>query len=546
MTLPNVLPSTPLTPRPYQRDAALRAIAKIRAGESELMIAPTGSGKSLIQALIKLALGPTHYQTAPSTEIALGILDKMGVVDMALVRSRGFAKQQAAHEEHGIFTIKRLYNLLMTGAIPLPSSLSFDESHHSVDNTHTLVHAMCGHCPRVGLTATGYRGTPEETAKLIESWGAPHVILTLREAVAQKVISKPNFIVWPLVNDDLIKIVNGEFQLSTVEGKIEETLPALVQRVKAELCYVPDGWGDKYLPKRMTMVRAPGVNSAKAITHALRQAGIPAVCMTGDETDSGVDLFEERQAAFARCIRREAILVQVKVVSEGVDLPVRVLIDLAPCMSPVAWMQSVGRQTRPVPDGEDPPLYIATNHNLTRHAYLWEGMIPPGQIRDAQKVWGDDYKPSRRSVARALGLEGFGKFQVGAVPVDDGSVASIYALQTKDGMHLYAVLLHPCMAEPWFFEKVNEPTNEVATFVKDGRTIEYKKKRYGPWKRIAKIPDLAGYVSVRPDFVSDGMMDYWRTAAGSVGLDASADPDGRSFQALPILKNCRLPFRFSD
>lgn len=513
------------------------------------MIAPTGSGKSLIQALIKLALGPTHYQTAPSTEIALGILDKMGVTDMRAVRARGFAKQQAAHEEHGIFTIKRLYNLLMSGAVPLPSSLSFDESHHSVDNTHTLVHAMCGHCPRVGLTATGYRGTPEETAKLIESWGAPHVILTLREAVKQKVISKPDFTVWPLINDDLIKIVNGEFQLSTVEGKIEETLPALVARVRDELCEESRSALDTpvFTPKRMTMIRAPGVASAKAITHALRQAGIPAVCMTGDDTDSGVeDLSEARQAAFDRCVRREAILVQVKVVSEGVDLPVRVLIDLAPCMSPVAWMQSVGRETRPVPEGEEPPLYIATNHNLTRHAYLWEGMIPPGQIRDAQKAWGENYKPSRRSVARALGLEGFGKFQVGAVPVEDGSVASIYALQTKDGMHLYAVLLHPCMTEPWFFEKVNEPTNEVGTFVKDGRTIEYKKKRYGPWKRIAKIPDLSGYVSVRPDFVTDGMMDYWRSSAGSVGLDSSADPDGRSFQALPILKNCRLRFRFSD
>ncbi len=520
-----------------------RAVNNLLSGVSELMVAPTGSGKSLIQALIATrirAAGKRHYQTVPSTEIALGILDKLGVTDVPSLRQESFAKQQAACERHGIYTIKRLYNLLMAGALPLPDTLSIDESHHSVDNTHSLVWAMCGHCPRVGLTATAYRGTPDETRKLIEAWGKPYVILTLREACKQRVVSRPDFVCWPLVNDDLIKVVNGEFVLSSVEGAVEDTLPKLIERMKAELLDA-DG-----RPKRMTMARAPGVQSARTIGFALRQAGVPAVIMTGDETDVDGTLDSSRQAAFAKCTNREAVLVQVKVVGEGVDLPVRVLIDLAPCMSPVAWMQAVGRATRPVPEGEAPPLYIATNHNLTRHAYLWEGMIPPGQIRDAQKVWGADYKPTRRAIARALGLEGFGKFAPSVVQLLDGSLASVYALQTKDGMHLYAVLLHPCMTEPWFFEKVNQPTGETATFQKNGHTIEYKVKRYGPWRRIPAIPELSGYVTVKPDFVTDGMLDWWRRDAESVGLDPSVDPDGRAFQVLPILKNTKNRFQNSD
>lgn len=531
-------------PRTYQSEAVDRAVTNLLSGTSELMVAPTGSGKSLIQALIATRIraeGKRHYQTVPSTEIALGILDKLGTEDVEALRAQSFAKQQAACERNGIYTIKRLYNLLMVGGLPLPDTLSIDESHHSVDNTHTLVWAMCGHCPRVGLTATAYRGTPDETRKLIEAWGRPHVILTLREACKQKVVSRPDFVCWPLVNDDLIKVVAGEFVLSSVEGAVENTLPELIERMKRELLVNEDGLN--WFPKRMTMVRAPGVQSARTITHALRTAGVPAVCMTGDETDVDGALGASRQAAFAKCVNREAVLVQVKVVGEGVDLPVRVLIDLAPCMSPVAWMQSVGRATRPVPEGDDPPLYVATNHNLTRHAYLWEGMIPPGQIRDAQKAWGAAYKPTRRAIARALGLEGFGKFAPSTVQLMDGSLASVYALQTKDGMHLYAVLLHPCMTEPWFFEKVNQPTGETATFQKNGHTITYKVKRYGPWKRIASIPELTGYVTVKPDFVTDGMMDYWRAAAESVGLDPAADPDGRSFQVLPILKNTRNRFQ---
>lgn len=523
----------------------MRAVEKLTAGASELMVAPTGSGKSVIQAHVMLAQqarGKVHYQVVPNTDIALGILKYLVPAEkMAIVRAMSFAAQQRTHEAYGVYTVKRLHNLMLQDKVPIPDSLCFDESHHSVDNTHVALWAMCGHCPRIGLTATAYRGTPEETAKLITAWGEPYVILKLRKAVEERYIARPNFVCWPLVNDDMIKVVNGEFQLSGVEGAIEDTLPKLVERIKEELCV-------EGKPKRMTMVRAPGVKSAQAITYALRQAGIPAVCMTGDETDVDGELSVSRQKAFDRCIKCEAILVQVKVVGEGTDLPVRVIVDLAPCMSPVAWMQAVGRQTRPVPDGEAPPLYIATNHNLTRHAYLWEGLIPPGQIRDAQLVWGLKYKPNRRSMARALGLEGFGKFTVAAVPLADGTCASLYALQTKDGLHMYAVLLHPCMQEPWYFQKTNEATGEVGTFEKNGHTIEYKKKRYGPWKRIASIPSTDGYLTVKADFVSDSMLDWWEAphGAASVGLDAKHKPDGREFQALPILKNSRLRFRFED
>ena len=124
------------------------------------------------------------------------------------------------------------------------------------------------------------------------------------------------------------------------------------------------------------------------------------------------------------------------------------------------------------------------------------------------------------------------------VPLADGTCASLYALQTKDGMHLYAVLLHPCMAEPWYFEKTNTSTGETATFEKNGHTIEYVKKKYGPWKRIASIPSVDGYLTVKADFVSNAMLEWWhdeKTGAVSVGLDGKHEPDAREFQALPMM-----------
>lgn len=222
----------------------------------------------------------------------------------------------------------------------------------------------------------------------------------------------------------------------------------------------------------------------------------------------------------------------------------RVLVDLAPTLSPVLWMQAVGRITRPVEEIESPPQYVATNHNITRHAYLWAGQIPPSQIRAAQKAWGPDFKPSRRSMARALGLEGFGRFTVSPVPMLDGSYGSLYALQTEDGLSLYAVLLHPCMSEPLVFQKTNAYTGKMLTAQRGEHTFDYREKAYGPWTRVASVPNAEGYVSVHPGKLTDGQRAYWVKAAKRHGLDPDAADgiDARQFQALPILANTHTNF----
>ena len=111
---------------------------------------------------------------------------------------------------------------------------------------------------------------------------------------------------------------------------------------------------------------------------------------------------EQRRAAFAATAARRAALVQVSVVSEGVDLPgLRRLVDCRPTLSPVYWLQCLGRIRRPVPSGEPPPEYICTNRNLSRHCYLLEGMLPLAAVREAQGAF---ETPSRRMGIRVVGL----------------------------------------------------------------------------------------------------------------------------------------------
>lgn len=509
------------TPHDYQRNAAAagtRALAQ--PGGKLMIVSPTGSGKSIILALL-LEQNPDLVLTVPTMEIGASVYDKLHPGAPEPTREDLAASR--------IVTIKEYYNRLMEGSVVGAAKLAHDEGHHTTDNTHELVHALCGHCPRVCVTATPYRGTPDETLKLRSTWGEPYVALTLAEAVARGVIRRPDFVVWPLLNDETLKVSNGEFETKSVEGAIEDVIPDLLGRVRSALFGSDGHW------LRPTMFTLPGVVSARSLTAALSAAGLPAVCVVGATDD--------RQAAFREVVARRQALVQVNVVSEGVDLPMRVSVDLAPTMSPVRFMQGrVGRITRPSAETEA-PAYVCTNHNITRHSYLWAGIVPKAQIKAAQQAWGPDWKPSRRHMARALGLEGFGRFQVTGVPTKDGTRVSLYSLQSKDGMHQYAVLLHPCLADPMYFERTNAPTGKTAEKrLDDGRVVQYAVKDYGPWKRIPCVPTAEGYVSVRPQPITPKMHDWWKRSAEGRGLDPNFVPDARQFVALPLMINAKLRF----
>lgn len=550
----------------FQQAAHEKAVAILRSGGKRGYSAPTGSGKSFVLAANHAALRPEGLVTVfPTTEIGLGVwrrLPHVSTYDYSVLLTQSEAHQQRTLEAEGLWTVMRYYNALLAGDAELAKSLQFDEGHHTTADTYQSIHAFCGDCPAVMYTATGFRGTPEETAKLKAKWGDIEPILTLGEAVNRGIISRPDFRVWPLMNDDTIKVTNGEFETKAVEKDLARVIPALCERIVEEFC-TPGNNGDQYgafwsEPSRPTMVTAPGVVSAHSIGEALAAVGVPAVVVTGSDcvylpasaSDRTPDRLT-RQAAFAKVVACECILVQVNVVSEGVDLPIRVQIDTAPCMSPVRWQQRVGRGTRPVKAGDAPPVYVCTNHNLSRHAYLWAGLIPAAQVRAAQKAWGEDYVPSRRTFARALGLEGFGKFKAAKIPMLDGSYSGLYALQTKDGLHQYAVLLHPCRPEPLFFQRTNVHNGEYGEHKLDnGQVVRYKLKDYGKWKRIPTIPNADGYVSVKPQAVRERAIDWWQGRLGRgaewCGLDPEHVPNAHEFQILPALLHTGIRFKVEE
>lgn len=501
--------------RDYQRVAAdfsVDFLCSARPGEKRLLAAPTGSGKSLIIAAARERLGPGTVVVTPRVEIIYGFLNQMGH-DVSRLGGRQVVELAG---RVGIVTPVRLRNLLAAGRVAVPRRLLVDEVHHFTASTYREIELMLNHVPMAGFTATPFRGTPRGTAELLTYWGDIYWILTEPQAVSRGVVAVPRCRVVGLVDDDLIDTSSGDIQVTPAGDAIRGRLDDLI-----ELCrpMVDAGHWD-----RPTMLTFPTVDSARDAARRFEAAGLPTVLVTGDTP------VDDRQAAFRRVVACHTALVQVNVVSEGVDLPeLRRGIDCRPTLSPVLWLQTFGRIRRPVSPGEAPPEYLCTNRNLARHAYLLEGILPTAAVAEAQAAFST---AGKRAGIRVVGLEGLGRFRATELPLTGGLTGTMYAFSALQDNQVieYAVLLHPARLQPI-----------VAT--RQNRVRPDGTRAYGRWQPLPELPAITeGFASLPPSELTDRQRAWWRRDAARRGLDPDAAVNRRNFAALPVLADmrCRL------
>lgn len=516
-------PDRPTFPpfRDYQRKAIdsmkAEALGGVPAGLNKI---PTGGGKTLVAVAAKWEIEQETdkrvLQIIPTLDIGTGFYRAMGGVGKT---------DRAWLEAHGVYTAKVLLNRLADGAVnPEDYDIVFDdESHHFVDETHKAIDLYMGYKPRQGMTATPFRGTPKETNALLEYWGNNlHDWLSEEDAVKFGYVSAPTCEVLPLVDDETINVSNGEFSTVGVEAATEDKLEELVLWTKKFFDPVTGLWD------RPTLMALTSVHLVNEALRWFDHYGLPAVGMTGENI--------AREGDFKDTIDRKKLLVQIKVVGEGVDYPFRRMIDAAPTMSPVFWRQRIGRIMRPVKPGEAPPHYVATNHNLLRHGYLLKGVLPPDVFTRAAQVWGEDFKPSKRMVSRAAGLDGIGKFMPNIIPLVGGAFWWMFVVATPDGRKHYCALVPPHGGTTYYGVREYE--------IDDSQGVRRKKMENDPkWRRIKRLPDLTGCLSVPAPPLTPPMVKWWKAQARFKGLDDEAEVNSRVFQVLPFLNDVGGKFR---
>lgn len=502
--------------RNYQVNAKDTAIQLITEQPStwHLFSSPTGTGKSLIELKLLEEI-PQSILVTPRLEIIAGMMDKLkhdvdGISDTELIN---------LSKQYGIITPVRLRNILAKGELDFyPSVCIVDEAHHDLADTYQDINMYLNGVPKVGFTATPYRGTPRATQKFHQQWhDTINVCITLAEAIERGYCSLPSTKVWPLIDDDLINVMNGEFKVASTEYEVCDKISAIVTRCNMFFDRRQKLWD------RPTMFSVPTTRSAIELTNALLNAGLPAMRVTQDTPRS------MRALAFERTVKCETALVQIDVVSEGVDLPIRRLIDLKPTMSPVRWVQQIGRIMRPITDGEDAPEYICCCRNLERHCYLMEGMFPTSTILEAQTTFS---APSVRSGVRAVGLEGLGRFTITPVSLLDGTTVFTYNLVHVDGFKRteYFVVVHPNYPDPVYGvkESTKDSNNEI---------------KWGRWRLVESLPDLKGCQTAKAWDLTERQSAKWTKECQQSGLNPHKKITAREFQILPFLQNCGLNFR---
>lgn len=510
--------------RPEQVEATVVAGACLRAERAPtLLSAPTGSGKGVIEAEL-VRTHPDAALTCPNQSIAVGIAVKL-TGDTGIAEGTDSAQQRTC-ERLRIFTDGRAKNLAARGDLTWVKRLINDEAHHGTNDTHDSLRDLLADPPRVGLTATPYRGTPNGTAELHKLYpGGIVPVVTLKRCVEAGYVSLPGFETLPLLDDETISVKGGEFVVTEVDSAIRSRVGQLVETLRQR------EWNDGSYHRPVTVVLG-SVGACDLVAEALQAADLPSLTIVAGTRD--------RQSLYRRVLARDVLLLQVRAVGEGVDLPLRAMYDLSPTMSPVLWMQRVGRIMRPCGD-EPGPVYYSCCHNLMRHGYLMEGLVPRSAFIKARTAWGDEWKPSRRSMTRALGNTGFGRFLPVEVPLRDGGNAWLYALRTGDGLRSYAAVLIPHATQPVYFERQDVLTGAMKKFTTPGGAeIEYAEKRVGPWQWIAVLPDLVGCASYPNDQVYPSMQKAWTQRAGRYGLDPSTEPTRKQYTLFRILEDAKL------
>lgn len=487
------------TLRDYQQaavDHAAEWAATAREGDKLLLASPTGTGKSLME-LATLERLSSWWIVTPKVEILAGMLDKLGV------RCGNEAETIRAAWDRRITTPIRLRAALLKGECAAPAGLIFDEGHHELAATWGDIGLLAGMAPMIAFSATPYRGTPKGTAAFRERWGEPQWVITYPEAASRGDIAIPTVRTLALVDDDEIEVRNGELVANQVDSAYSDRLPALAAECAA--------WRD-----RPTLLCFPSRATARLF---LSLCNVPVRFVDGETS------YADRQAAFAACLASDAILAHVDVISEGVDLPIRRLVDAAPCLSPVKWLQRLGRVMRPI-KSELPPEYVCTNRNLLRHGYLLEGCLPPGVFKQSQEEFGG--KPGKRAASRVIGLEAIGRLKAVELPLRDGSTGLCYSMSAVNGFRVteYFVAVRPDQLEPLWARR---------EYVRlgDGRTS------YGRWTRCDPPNDVQGFASLPPRPVSEKQAAWWKRDAARHGLNPDVEVTRKVFPALPVLADLR-------
>jgi len=345
------------------RDYQLTAIEKIRAarragGKRILFQLPTGGGKSAIGCKMmagvlergKRALVIAHRQELISQFHSA--LKRDWAIDAGVIRAGDLRANPAAPCQ-----LASLQTLIRRD-LPPADFILVDEAHRSPAESYQQILKGYPGAFIVGLTATPARldGKPlQETWERLIVGATYSELIAYRGRTGERAIMRPEM--WrakKLPELGKVKRVAGEYS-----GQ------ELGQAMSMVVGDVVESWRE-HAHGRATVAFAASIEHSIELVARLREAGARAAHIDGHSSDD-----DRWQALVDLETGKLDVVSNVDVLSEGWDQPrVKCLLDCAPTMSLVKFMQRAGRILRPFED--QTPVIVDHAGNIERHGYPHE------------------------------------------------------------------------------------------------------------------------------------------------------------------------------
>ena len=348
----------PFELRGYQREAVAGVFKSWQQFDRSLLIAPTGSGKTVIFAEI------TEQRAPFGRTLILAHRDEL--IDQAIDKLHRFKGLVAAKEkaqdradlDAGI-VVASVQTLARTKRLERFPSDHFataivDEAHHVLAETYQRILTHLHSHKVLGVTATPDRGDTRNLGRFFEDIAFEIGLVDLIKArflCPIKVRTVP-------VKIDISNVSTraGDFS----EEELAEALEPVLEKI-AEAVTI-------YAAKRKTLIFVPLIRIATQFADILKAHGLAAEMICGACTDRA-----EKLARFSS--GETQILVNAMLLGEGYDEPsIDCVIVLRPTKIRSFYAQMVGRGTRIHPGKSDllllDFLWISRQHNLAKPASL--------------------------------------------------------------------------------------------------------------------------------------------------------------------------------
>jgi DNA repair protein RadD len=344
--------------RPYQALVIAEFQRCVERGDrSILLVAPTGSGKTVIGAAIincAIALGHRVLVIAHRREIITQTRDKLVAngVNPGIVLA-GFETELRPYANVQVAGIQTLHaRAIRSNRMPMPAAtyLIIDEAHHAPANSYQRVLDAYPDAVVIGLTATPVRGDGRGLGNIFETMvEAPQIAELIKQGhlVPTKVYAP--------VDRDVAKGVQtqtGDYVVSALSARMNTD--QLVGDVVADWL--------RHGERRRTVAFAVDVAHSVHIRNAFLEFDVRAEHLDGSTPKT------ERDAILARLASGETEVVSnCAVLTEGWDMPaVGCLILARPTRQLGLYRQMVGRVLRPA-EGKIDAIILDHSGAVYRH-----------------------------------------------------------------------------------------------------------------------------------------------------------------------------------